>query len=120
MKAVTAATGALAILLATEYTFAPVNLWTGRTIATYQRFTGLSVGFARRILAPFKLVTAILLVAGLASRQLAIAGAAASTAICTFYLIRLVRPTGRDATGLVAFGIFGALSFALLMLQIAR
>lgn len=111
---------ALTVVLAAEYCFAPVNLLTGRTIENYQRFTGMPIWFARRVLAPVKAATAVALVAGLAWRPSSVAGAAASIAISLFYLVRLSRPGGRDGTGFAAFGLFGALSVALLWVQLAR
>ena len=48
----------LSVLLIAEFVFAPINLWTGRTMANFTRFTGLSPRFATRILAPLKLLTA--------------------------------------------------------------
>lgn len=110
----------LAVVLAAEYSIAPINLLTGRTIAIYQRYTGLPTWFAVRVLAPVKAATAGALIVGIAWRAAAISGAAASLAICVFYLIRLVRPGGRDATGIAAFGLFGALSVGLLAVQIVR
>lgn len=42
----------LSVLLIAEFVFAPVNLWTGRTIGNYTRFTGLPPWLATRVLAP--------------------------------------------------------------------
>jgi len=111
---------ALTVVLAAEYCFAPINLLTGRTIANYQRFTGMPIWFAHRVLAPIKALTAGALITGLAWRPASIAGAAASIAISLFYLARLARPGGRDGTGFAAFGLFGALSVALLWIQLSR
>jgi hypothetical protein len=72
------------------------------------------------VLAPVKLATAVILLVGLAWRPLTVVGAAVSTAICLFYLVRLARPSGRDRTGLMAFSIFGALSVALLAIASVR
>jgi len=111
---------ALAAILAAEYAIAPVNLLTGRTLPIYTRYTGLPVWFAQRVLAPLKAITALALLVGIAWRPSSIAGACSSIAICTFYLVRLARPSGRDRTGFVGFGLFGALSVALLAVQAAR
>jgi hypothetical protein len=47
--------------------FAPFNLWTGRTMENYRRFTGLLPdAVATRVLAPIKLITAVTLLVGLA------------------------------------------------------
>ena len=116
----TAVAIALTVVLAAEYCFAPVNLLTGRTIENYQRFTGMPIWFARRVLAPVKAATAVALIAGLTWRPASVAGAAASITISVFYLVRLARPGGRDGTGFAAFGLFGALSVALLWVQLAR
>jgi hypothetical protein len=53
----TAVTAILSLLLAAEFVFAPVNLWTGRTIGNFVRFTGLPPRFATLVLAPAKLAT---------------------------------------------------------------
>lgn len=111
---------ALAVLLAAEFVVAPINLWSGRTIAVYRRYTGLPIWFAQWVLAPLKAATAMALLVGLAWRTTSVVGAAASTAVCVFYLVRLARPGGREGTGVVAFGLFGALSLALLLLQLSR
>ena len=110
-------TTVLAVVLAAEYVFAPINLWTGRTLAVYRRYTGLPVQFARWALAPVKLATAAMLLLGLMWQRAAVARAAVSIAICLFYLFRLARPGGRDGTRIAAFSIFGAPSVALLVLQ---
>lgn len=99
--------------------FAPVNLWTGRTMSNYTRFTGLPPWSATRVLAPVKLAAAGLLAGGLADRALSIAGAALAVAISGFYLARLAHPGRRDPAGLAGFAIFGALACALLALRIA-
>jgi hypothetical protein len=115
----TVAVAILSLLLMAEFVFAPVNLWTGRTMGNYVRFTGLPPWFATRVLAPIKLVTALALAAGLAVRVLSIAGAAAALAISCLYLVRLVSPARRDPAGLAGFAVFGALASALLALRIA-
>jgi hypothetical protein len=86
---VTAAIWILTILLTAEFVFAPVNLWTGRTIGNHARFTGPPPQFATHVLAPLKLATARALAAGLALPIVSIAGAAAALAISCFYLARL-------------------------------
>lgn len=110
----------LTLLLAAEFFVAPFNLWSGRTMPLYRRFTGMSDTFAHRVLAPVKLATAAILLAGLGWRPATVVGAAAATAICLFYLVRLARPSGRDRTGLMAFSLFGALSVALLAVASVR
>jgi hypothetical protein len=115
---VTVAIWILSVLLIAEFVFAPVNLWTGRTIGNYTRFTGLPPWLATRVLAPVKLVTALALAVGLAVRVLSIAGAGAALAVSCFYLARLTEPGRRDRAGLAGFAIFGALACALLVLRI--
>jgi hypothetical protein len=115
----TAVTAILSLLLAAEFVFAPVNLWTGRTIGNFVRFTGLPPRFATLVLAPLKLATALALLAGLAIQAASIAGAAGALAISCFYLARLTRPGRRDPAGLAGFAVFGALASALLALRIA-
>jgi hypothetical protein len=109
----------LSILLIAEFMFAPVNLWTGRTIGNYTRFTGLPPRLATWVLAPVKLATAGALAVGLAVRALGIAGAATALAISCFYLARLAGPGRRDPAGFAGFAFFGALAVALLALRIA-
>jgi len=116
---VTVALVILTLLLAAEFVFAPVNLWTGRTMANFTRFTGLPPRFATRVLAPVKLLTAAALVAGLAVGALGVAGATAALAISGFYLVRLAHPARRDPAGIGGFALFGALAGALLVLHIA-
>lgn len=106
--------------LIAELAFAPVNLWRGRTTASWVRYTGLTPRDARLFAAPAKLVTATLLIAGLVWRPLGVAGAAASVAIALFYLVRLGHPARRAADGIAAFILFGALGGALLALQLLR
>lgn len=108
----------LSLPLIAEFVFAPINLWIGRTMDNYTRFTGLPPWFATHVLAPVKLAAAALLVAGLAVRALSIAGAALALAVSCFYLARLVHPGRRDRAGLAGFAIFGALASALLVLRV--
>lgn len=116
----TAAAVVLGVLLLAEFVFAPINLWTGRTMPNFTRFTGLDPRLARGVVAPVKLVTAALLAVGLFSRAVSIIGAGLAVGICAFYLLRLSSPARRDGLGLVAFTLFGALAVALLALQLAR
>jgi len=110
----------LSLLLIAEWVMAPINLWTGRTMPLFTKFTGFSPATARRAFAPVKLAAAVLLVAGLAFRPASIVGAAITVAICALYLIRLAAPGRRDPSGVAAFLLFGALAVALLVLQILR
>jgi hypothetical protein len=114
----TAAIWILSVPLIAEFVFAPVNLWTGRTMGNYIRFTGLPPWFATRVLAPVKLATAILLFAGLAVRVLGVVGAAVAVVISGFYLVRLAGVGRRDRAGVAGFAVFGALACALLALRI--
>lgn len=117
----TAAIWILSVPLIAEFAFAPANLWTGRTIGNYTRFTGLPPWSAARVLAPVKLAAAVLLAVGLAVRALSIAGAALTVAVSGFYLARLAEPGRRDPAGLAGFAVFavfGVLACALLALRI--
>ncbi|NUP52176.1 MAG: hypothetical protein HOW97_33360 [Catenulispora sp.] len=110
----------LSLLLIAEWVMAPINLWTGRTMPLFERFTGHSPAVARRVFAPVKALTALLLAIGLFGRPVSVAGAVLSTAICGYYLLRLAAPGRRDPSGLAAFALFGACSAALLIVQLAR
>lgn len=107
----------LSLLLALEFVFAPLNLWKGRTIGNFVRFTGFAPRTAKTWFAPIKLATAVLLIAGLAIRVLSIAGAALALAVSATYLIRLLAPGRRDAAGLLGFTLFGVLAAALLVVR---
>jgi hypothetical protein len=108
----------LSALLILEFVFAPINLWTGRTMDNYLRFTGLPAAFATRVLAPVKLVTAIVLVVGIWLVPFSIAGAVLALAISCGYLVRLAAPARRDRAGIAGFAIFGALALALLVVRL--
>lgn len=108
----------LSVLCFAEFAVAPLNLWTGRTMPNFVRFTGLSPTVGRRVLAPLKLVAAAALAVGLAVPVLGLAGAALATAICGFYLVVLLAPDRRHADGIAAFAIFGAWALALLLLRL--
>jgi hypothetical protein len=107
----------LSVPLIAEWVMAPVNLWTGRTMPLFTKFTGFSPAVARRVFAPVKLVAAATLAAGLAYRPLSIAGAALTIVICAVYLARLASPGRRAGDGIAAFSLFGALAVALLLLS---
>lgn len=113
----TAAIVVLSVLLITEWVFAPVNLWTGRTMPNFRRFTGLPPQAATHVLAPIKLATALALAIGLAIPAASVAGALATLGICGFYLLRLAAPGRRDPAGLAGFTIFGGIALALLLLR---
>ena len=110
----------LSVLLIAEFVMAPINLWTGRTMPSFRRFTGFPPRVARLGFAPVKLLAAVLVAAGLAVRPLSVAGAALATAICLVYLTRLASRGRRDPAGIAGFAIFGAWAVALLVLQLAR
>lgn len=114
----TAVADALSALLILEFLFAPFNLWTGRTMPNFTRFTGLPPRVATRFLAPLKLATAIVLIVGLAVRGASIAGALLALAISAFYLVMLSHPARRDGAGLAGFTIFGALALAVLLVRV--
>lgn len=108
----------LSVPLIAEFLFAPVNLWTGRTIGNFVRFTGFDPRVGRTVFAPVKLLTAGLLTAGLAVSRLGLAGAASAVAISVLYLIRLAGPSRRDPAGILGFAVFGLLAAALLLMRI--
>lgn len=101
-----------------EFVFAPINLWTGRTTDNFVCFTGFAPATARALFAPAKLVTAALLMGGLAVRDLSLAGGAAALAISCVYIVRLLERSRRDAAGLFGFALFGLLAAALLVVRI--
>ncbi len=110
----------LSVLLIAEFVMAPINLWSGRAMPNFVRFTGYSPDVARRVFAPVKLLAAALVAVGLVARAPGIAGAAVTTAVCGVYLIRLAAPGRRDGAGIAGFGIFGASALVLLILQVAH
>jgi hypothetical protein len=110
----------LSVLLVGEFVMAPINLWTGRTMPLFTRFTGFRPVIAQRVFAPVKLAAAVLIAIGLAVPVAGVAGATAIAGICAVYLIRLAGPGGRDRSGLAAFAVFGSWALALLVLQILR
>lgn len=103
-----------------EFAVAPFNLWSGRTMPNFVRFTGLQPVVARRVVAPLKLFGAALLAAGLAVYALGVAGAAVLGAVSVFYLVRLVSGRRQHVDGLFAFGISLVLAVAVLILQLGR
>lgn len=94
----------LSILLALEFLFAPLNLWTGRTMPNFMRFTGFPSTVARRVFAPFKLLLAVALIVGLFVRAVSIAGALGTIVISGVYLVRLVTRDRVEIDGFLAFG----------------
>ncbi len=54
----TTAIWTLSLLSVAEFTFAPLNLWSGRTMPNFTRFTGLPRRLATRVFVPAKLATA--------------------------------------------------------------
>jgi hypothetical protein len=115
---VTIAAVIVTLLLVAEFSFAPVNLWSGRTMGNFTAYTGLPPRFATHFLAPVKLADALVLVAGLFLRPASIAGAVLAVAISGFYLVRLSAKGRRDPAGLTGFTVFCALAGALLALRL--
>jgi hypothetical protein len=101
-----------------EFVFAPANLWTGRTIGNFVRFTGFQPRLGKTLFAPVKLASAALLAAGVAVRDLSIVGAAAALAVSTVYIIRLLNRGRRDPAGLLGFILFAVLAAALLTVRL--
>lgn len=110
----------LSLLLIAEFVMAPINLWTGRTMPMFTRFTGFKATVATRVFAPVKLTGAVLVAIGLAVAAAGAAGAAVLTGVCAVYLVRLAAPGRRDPSGIAAFVLFGSWAVALLILQLAR
>ena len=106
--------------LVAEFAAAPVNLWTGRTLPNFIRFTGLPPWIARRVVAPAKLVGCGLLGVGLGVAPVGAAGAFVTSLISIFYLLRMAAPGRRQIDGLAAFGLTLALSGVVLVLQLQR
>jgi hypothetical protein len=117
---VTVAIWACSLVLIAEFVMAPINLWTGRTLPAFITFTGFRPAIGQRLFAPVKLVSAVLVAAGLALRPIGIAGAAVVCAVSAVYLIRLSAPGRRDAAGLAGFALFGACAVVLLVLQLVH
>jgi uncharacterized membrane protein YphA (DoxX/SURF4 family) len=110
----------LSLLLIAEFVMAPINLWTGRTMPLFTRFTGFPPEVATRVFAPVKLASAVLIATGLAVPAAGIAGAAIVTGICAVYLVRLAAPGRRDVSGIAGFALFGSWAVALILLLILR
>lgn len=110
----------LSILLIAEFVMAPINLWTGRTMPLFRRFTGFEPVVAQRVFAPVKLVGAVLVGVGIAVAGFGVAGAAIVTVVCVVYLVRLAAPGRRDRSGIAGFALFGAWAVGLLVLQLLR
>ncbi len=116
----TVAAWILSLLLIAEFVMAPINLWTGRTMPLFIRFTGYPPAVARRVFAPVKLASAALVAAGLAVPAAGVAGAAIVTGVCAVYLIRLGAPGRRDISGIAGFALFGSWAVALAAVLILR
>lgn len=108
----------LSVLLIAEFVMAPINLWTGRTMPLFEKFTGHRPDVARRVFAPVKLLGAALVLAGLFVRPASVAGAALLALVCGYYLVRLTAPARRDGSAVAAFALFGAWAVGLFVLQL--
>jgi uncharacterized membrane protein YphA (DoxX/SURF4 family) len=108
----------LSVLLIAEFVMAPINLWTGRTMPLFEKFTGHRPATARRVFAPVKLVGAGLVLVGVFVRPVSVAGAALLALVCGYYLVRLASPARRDGSGVAAFTLFGAWAVGLLVLRL--
>ena len=106
--------------LIAEFAMAPFNLWSGRTLPNFQRFTALPPGLATGVLAPVKLAGAILVAVGLALMPAGAAGAAILALVSAFYVLRLCARSRRHLDGLVAFSLSLGLAIAVLVLQLSR
>ncbi|HET6865827.1 MAG TPA: hypothetical protein VFH80_07885 [Solirubrobacteraceae bacterium] len=108
----------MSIPLILEWTFAPFNLWSGRTLENFVRFTGFQPGVATQLFAPAKLAVAGLLMAGVAVPALSVAGAAGTVLISLVYLVRLSAPSRRDPAGVAGFTLFALIGVALLRVRL--
>ncbi len=108
------------VLLIAEFAVAPFNLWSGRTMPNFIRFTGLAPRVATHALAPVKLLGAVLLAVGLGVAVAGVVGAGLIALVSGFYLTRLAARGRRHIDGLCAFGISLALAAAVLALQLTR
>jgi hypothetical protein len=117
VAAMTIVADGLSILLALEFLFAPFNLWTGRTLPNFVRFTGFPPTVARRVFAPFKLLLAVALIVGLFVRAVSIAGALGTIAISGAYLVRLLTRHRVEIDGFLAFGITMLAGVAIALIQ---
>jgi hypothetical protein len=108
----------LSILLIAEFVMAPINLWTGRTMPLFEKFTGHSPAVARQVFAPVKLLGAALVLVGIFVRPLSVAGAVILALVCCYYLVRLAAQGRRDGSGVGAFVLFGAWAVGLLVVQL--
>jgi hypothetical protein len=108
----------ISVPLILEWTFAPFNLWSGRTLENFVRFTGFQPQVATRLFAPAKLTLAGLLIAGLALPGLSVAGAAGTILISLAYLARLLAPSRRDTAGIFGFALFGLIGATLLTVRL--
>ncbi len=106
----------LSLLLIAEFVMAPINLWTGRTMPLFTRFTGFRPWVARRVFAPVKLASAALVAIGLAIPAAGLTGGAIIIGVCAVYLARLAAPGRRDASGIAGFALFGSWAVALVVL----
>jgi hypothetical protein len=104
--------------LIAEFAVAPVNLWTGRTMANFAADTGLPAWIATRVFAPVKLAGAVLLAIGLGVPSLSVAGASVLAGGCCAYLVRLSAPGRRDTAGLVAFSAALGCAFVIVLLRL--
>lgn len=108
------------VLLIAEFVMAPINLWTGRTMPNFTRFTGLSPRVATTVFAPVKLLAALLVAVGLAVHPLGVVGAVLLAAVCVVYLVRLAAAGRRDRAGFAAFGLGLVLALVLAAIQSGR
>ncbi len=106
--------------LIAEFAVAPFNLWSGRTMSNFLRFTGLPASVARHAFAPAKLAAAGLLAVGLGVAAWGAVGAAITGLISLVYLVRLASPRRRYPDGIAAFTLTLALALAVLVLQLSR
>jgi hypothetical protein len=118
-KAMTAVVIVLSILLILEFSFAPVNLISGRNAPLFTQFTGITSRSAMLAVAAIDALGALLVAVGLFAPKVSITGAVLLTALCAWYLVMMVRH-GHFGSGMVGFLLFGSWSAGLLWAQLAR
>ncbi|MGH3415582.1 MAG: hypothetical protein ACRDVE_06885 [Actinocrinis sp.] len=105
---------ALSVPLILEFTFAPINLITGRNAHLFTEFTGLTSRPAMLTMAALNAAGAGLLTVGLINRQAAVLGALIIGGVSAWYLIMMMR-NGHAGIGVPAFLLTGALAVGILL-----
>ncbi len=105
---------ALSVPLILEFTFAPINLVTGRNAHLFTEFTGITNRKAMLAVAAVNALGAGLLTAGLINRQAAVLGALVIGGVSAWYLIMMMK-NKHFGIGVPAFLLTGALALGILL-----